>query len=238
MFEVTLKVLRGGTLLGAPLLAGAMLLAQAAQAAPAHDVRPYSADDANVLLNTPIDGPAPSQASCGPREILLDDGTCAATRAFSIAKMGTPAPAAQLTTRPASPPRAQLAPGKARSAVSAPRAAARAPGRQDVPLQFAMGSTELTPQSKANLVTLAKALAAPQHRAKRVRIVGHTDRSGRRETNLALSQRRADAAAEFLAGQGVDRARIDTLGVADTVMIEGVSPFDGRQRRVEITRSQ
>lgn len=219
----------------APLLAGTLLLAAAAPAlaAPAHDVRAFSVADANALLDTPVEEQA-GPVTCAKGEILLDNGTCAATRAFSIAKMGNKSEPAQLTTRPAQP-RAQLAPS---SRPATPVGARRINPAADVPLQFAVGSAVLSPGSRANLATLAKALGSAQHQGKRVRIVGHTDRSGTQQANLTLSQRRADAVAEYLASQGVDKSRIETLGLADTVMIPGVSPFSPRQRRVEITRVQ
>lgn len=217
-----------------PAMLAALLLASVAPAlaAPA-DVRAYSAADANALLDTPVEEQA-GPVACGKGEILLDNGTCAATRAFSIAKMGAPAQPAQLTTRPAQP-RAQLAPSTRPAGLVGARKIS--PGA-NVPLQFAVGSSDLSPQSRANLATLAKALTSTQHKGKRVRIVGHTDRSGTQQTNLTLSQRRADAAAEYLASQGVDRSRIETLGLADTVMLPGLSPLSPRQRRVEITRVQ
>ena len=215
------------------MVATLLLTAAAPAVASRPDVRAYSAADANTLLNAPVDEPA-GPVACAKGEILLDNGTCAATRAFSIAKMGAPAQPAQLTTRPAQP-RAQLAPSGRAAGPVAPRKVA--PGA-NVPLQFAVGSSDLSPQSRANLATLAKALTSAQHSGKRVRIVGHTDRSGTQQANLTLSQRRADAAAEFLASQGVDRSRIETLGLADTVMLPGVSPLSPRQRRVEITRVQ
>lgn len=218
----------------APLLTGALLLASApVLAAPAHDVRAFSAADANALLDTPVEEQA-GPVTCAKGEILLDNGTCAATRAFSIAKMGAKSEPAQLTTRPAQP-RAALAPS---SRPATPVGARRINPAADVPLQFAVGSAVLSPGSRANLATLAKQMSSAQHQGKRVRIVGHTDRSGTQQANLTLSQRRADAVAEFLASQGVDKSRIETLGLADTVMIPGVSPFSPRQRRVEITRVQ
>jgi outer membrane protein OmpA-like peptidoglycan-associated protein len=240
MAEVTVNALRN-----APFVLAALALPLAGAQAKPSDVRAYSAQEATDLLNAPVESENP-QAVCGPKEILLDNGTCAATRGFSLARIGSgnssSAPAAasapQLTTRPAQPRLQQYAPsGKPAAPLSAARKPAAA-ASSNVPLQFAVGSFELSAQSKTNLATLAHALNTAQHQGKRVRIVGHTDRSGKQETNLILSQKRADAVAEYLAGKGVDRSRIDTLGVADTAMIPGASPFSPRQRRVEITRVQ
>lgn len=44
-----------------------------------------------------------------------------------------------------------------------------------------------------------------------IRIEGHADERGTREYNLALGERRAHAAAEYLISQGVDKARVATI---------------------------
>ncbi|MCW6532195.1 MULTISPECIES: peptidoglycan-associated lipoprotein Pal [Sphingomonas] len=45
----------------------------------------------------------------------------------------------------------------------------------------------------------------------RVTIEGHCDERGTREYNLALGDRRANAAKNYLAGRGVDASRINTI---------------------------
>ena len=67
-------------------------------------------------------------------------------------------------------------------------------------------------------------------------IVGHTDAVGTSEYNQTLSQRRATAAANYLAAQGVSAGRLQAVGRGET---EALAPNDteaGRQlnRRVEI----
>jgi peptidoglycan-associated lipoprotein len=47
--------------------------------------------------------------------------------------------------------------------------------------------------------------------AKRVSIEGHADERGTRDYNLALGERRANAAKNFLASLGIDPARISTI---------------------------
>lgn len=47
--------------------------------------------------------------------------------------------------------------------------------------------------------------------AVRVTIEGHTDERGTREYNLALGERRANAAKNFLAAQGVDTSRMSVI---------------------------
>lgn len=67
-------------------------------------------------------------------------------------------------------------------------------------------------------------------------IVGHTDAVGTSEYNQALSQRRATAAANYLATQGVSSARLQAVGRGETEPLAANDTEAGRQvnRRVEI----
>ena len=67
-------------------------------------------------------------------------------------------------------------------------------------------------------------------------IVGHTDAVGTNEYNQALSQRRATAAANYLASQGVSSARLQAVGRGETEPLATNGTEAGRQlnRRVEI----
>ena len=67
-------------------------------------------------------------------------------------------------------------------------------------------------------------------------IVGHTDAVGTNEYNQALSQRRATAAANYLASQGVNSARLQAVGRGETEPLATNGTEAGRQlnRRVEI----
>ncbi len=47
--------------------------------------------------------------------------------------------------------------------------------------------------------------------AKRATIEGHCDERGTREYNLALGERRANAAKNYLVGMGIDAARVSTV---------------------------
>jgi outer membrane protein OmpA-like peptidoglycan-associated protein len=67
-------------------------------------------------------------------------------------------------------------------------------------------------------------------------IVGHTDAVGTGDYNQGLSQRRATAAANYLASQGVSAARLRALGRGETEPLATNDTEAGRQlnRRVEI----
>ena len=69
-----------------------------------------------------------------------------------------------------------------------------------------------------------------------VRIIGHTDNTGSDAINDPLSQRRADAARDYLAARGVDPRRILTAGRGEHEPVADNSTDAGRarNRRVEI----
>jgi peptidoglycan-associated lipoprotein len=74
---------------------------------------------------------------------------------------------------------------------------------------FGYDSYELDDEAKATLGKQAEWLA--RYPNVKVTIEGHTDPRGTREYNLALGDRRAQAAKNFLAGQGVSTARMSTI---------------------------
>lgn len=69
-----------------------------------------------------------------------------------------------------------------------------------------------------------------------VRLVGHCDHIGSQEYNLPLSQRRANAAREYLESKGIASNRIDTEGKGKRQPAATNETPEGRQlnRRVEI----
>jgi outer membrane protein OmpA-like peptidoglycan-associated protein len=99
---------------------------------------------------------------------------------------------------------------------------------------FPFDSSELLPDARTNLRRLADQL---QDEARTdVMIVGHTDSQGTDEYNQRLSERRARAAAEYLADQGVSSARLRSTGRGEREPIESNATESGRQqnRRVEV----
>ena len=101
-------------------------------------------------------------------------------------------------------------------------------------LLFDFDSDVVRSEAATNLRNLAASL--DKYPGSDLLIVGHTDSVGTDSYNLALSERRAQSAASYLASNGVDRSRVRARGLGET---EPVSPNDSeagrsRNRRVEV----
>jgi outer membrane protein OmpA-like peptidoglycan-associated protein len=101
-------------------------------------------------------------------------------------------------------------------------------------LLFDYDSDVLRPAARENLATLASSLE--KYPNTDLLIVGHTDSIGTDAYNQGLSERRAAAAANYLAGQGVARTRLRSVGRGES---EPVAPNDTdadrqKNRRVEV----
>jgi outer membrane protein OmpA-like peptidoglycan-associated protein len=101
-------------------------------------------------------------------------------------------------------------------------------------LLFDANSDVLSEQARTNLTTLAQSLQ--KYPNTNVMIVGHTDSTGSDSQNMAMSERRAAATANYLAAQGVSRTRMRSVGRGAT---EPAAPNDNeadrqRNRRVEL----
>ncbi|HVR72430.1 MAG TPA: OmpA family protein [Vicinamibacteria bacterium] len=99
---------------------------------------------------------------------------------------------------------------------------------------FPFDSASLKPEARDNLREVAQSLR--DNARTDVVIVGHTDSTGRAEYNESLSQRRARAAADFLAAEGVARGRLRTEGRGESEPIASNETEADRQRnrRVEL----
>lgn len=78
-------------------------------------------------------------------------------------------------------------------------------------LVFPSGAATLTDRNYPSLAELAAWLRANPDR--RVTLVGHTDASGGTETNIVLSERRADSVRAALVARGVPPGQIEARGV-------------------------
>ena len=101
-------------------------------------------------------------------------------------------------------------------------------------LLYDFDSDAVKPTARTNLQALAQSL--DKYPGSDLLILGHTDSVGTDDYNKRLSVRRADAAAEYLVAQGVERARIGTggLGEEEPVASNDDPTGRGRNRRVEV----
>jgi peptidoglycan-associated lipoprotein len=74
---------------------------------------------------------------------------------------------------------------------------------------FALDSSTLSQEARATLDRQAEWLG--RHQQVQVQIAGNCDERGTTEYNLALGQRRANAARDYLVARGVSSARISTI---------------------------
>lgn len=82
----------------------------------------------------------------------------------------------------------------------------------DIPTaHFAFDSAAIQSDASAALQALARCFVSGPLKGHSMRLVGHADPRGETEYNVGLGQRRAGSVAEFLAGNGVDRTRMQTL---------------------------
>jgi outer membrane protein OmpA-like peptidoglycan-associated protein len=100
-------------------------------------------------------------------------------------------------------------------------------------ITFETNSAKITRESRPTLDETVKVLKAnPKYD---VSIEGHTDDTGGRDYNVELSQKRADAVADYLVKNGVSRERVHTRGRGPDKPVADNSTAEGRaqNRRIE-----
>ncbi|WP_454020410.1 OmpA family protein [Azospirillum sp. Marseille-Q6669] len=196
-------------------------------------------------------GPALAQSAAAPAVPLgPNPSECEIQAAlFGAAGPGCPPivmkrpPPPPVAAAPPPAPASASAPAPAPVAVPAlpgpppdpPVAALKAGLRAAVGVGFDFTSARIGPGSQAVLDRSGAVRTAPGAAPARFRIVGHTDAVGGDAANRALSQRRADAVADYLAEQhGVRRDRLDTAGMGAREPLLPKKPKAAENRRVEI----
>jgi OOP family OmpA-OmpF porin len=103
-------------------------------------------------------------------------------------------------------------------------------------VNFQTGRASLTQSARAILLTVAQSLIG--NSSIRVEVAGHTDITGSRDTNMRLSQSRADAVRNFLIRNGVDDERLVARGYGPDEPVADNATVAGRaeNRRVELRR--
>lgn len=98
-------------------------------------------------------------------------------------------------------------------------------------LRFPSGQADLGPKNQALLKKVESAIATLE--PAKITIEGHTDATGRSETNKMLSERRAQVVGEFLKAEGnIDQNKIQSIGKgADEPVGDNNSPYGRAENR-------
>jgi hypothetical protein len=88
-----------------------------------------------------------------------------------------------------------------------------------VTVSFVPGSNEIDTNGRGALAGVATWLKNGDHRT--VRLVGYTDRAGSATANQKLSEKRAQAAKDFLLGRGIEPDRVMVFGHGEQDMLTG-----------------
>ena len=104
----------------------------------------------------------------------------------------------------------------------------------DSGILFDVNSATLRTAAQQNLTDLVRSLE--EYEGTDVLVVGHTDSTGEAAYNQTLSERRADAARNYLIGAGLASDRVRALGRGEAEPIGSNESEAGRQenRRVEV----
>lgn len=106
----------------------------------------------------------------------------------------------------------------------------------DLAVFYEFDSAALTPQAKALLADLGRALSSSRLAGTKYLFAGHTDAKGSKPYNQNLSERRALEAARFLAENfGIDPSRLVVVGFGEEYLADEARPNDAINRRVEVT---
>ena len=101
-------------------------------------------------------------------------------------------------------------------------------------VSFDFNRTDIKPQFYPSLNTVANTLR--EYNQTVVEVSGHTDDVGSDAVNQRISEQRANAVASYLMAQGVQRERLETVGMGKRFPIADNATEQGRarNRRVEI----
>ncbi|MFW3006821.1 hypothetical protein EA749_11220 [Acinetobacter radioresistens] len=102
-------------------------------------------------------------------------------------------------------------------------------------ITFDTNKSTIKPNFYTTLNKVAQTLTEDNKSA--ILVTGYTDSTGNDSINIPLSQARAQAVANYLAGQGVPRTRINAQGLGASNPIASNATAEGREqnRRVEIS---
>jgi len=103
-------------------------------------------------------------------------------------------------------------------------------------IHFETGKATIQPDSEQTLDQIVQLLK--NDLKLKLRVEGHTDNTGSKEANKALSQQRATAVVTWLQQHGIDASRLMAAGFGDTKPVADNSTEEGKakNRRVELVK--
>jgi OmpA-OmpF porin, OOP family len=102
-------------------------------------------------------------------------------------------------------------------------------------IQFDTDTPIVRPQSYETLGRIADALVHVSLLPYGFLIIGHTDATGKRENNVVLSQRRADAVRDVLVNTfKISSKRIQTIGLGEEQFIDAAHPTSAVNQQIQI----
>ena len=144
-----------------------------------------------------------------------------------------PAPTQTITVAPAPTPEPTPAPAPAPEEVHVSH------GHMTLEhqIQFDSGSDHIREDASQGPLNALVAVLRSNTQLRRVRVEGHTDERGGHGDNQSLSQRRAQAVADYLRGHGFPNVQFEAVGYGETQPLcrEDTDACHERNRRVEFT---
>lgn len=140
-----------------------------------------------------------------------------------------------LTPEPAPVVTRSLKVSRDNSALAAPKKKASA----SLLITFETNSAELTASARQQLDVVAAALKNDRLAEYSFNVEGHADPRGHSESNLVLSQQRAESVRQYLVAQhGIAADRLKAEGKGDTDLLNRKVPAAPENRRVTIVTNQ
>jgi peptidoglycan-associated lipoprotein len=138
--------------------------------------------------------------------VLVSSGGCAK-------KVATTTQAVEVKEKPIAPPQEEMTKEQPPAVMEQPIVRESGPGGTLVDIYFDFDRSDIRPDARQALEGNSQWLKVNSRG--RVQIEGHCDERGTTEYNLALGQRRAEAAKRFLVASGVDASRISTISYGE-----------------------
>ncbi|MDQ3059979.1 MAG: OmpA family protein [Pseudomonadota bacterium] len=116
-----------------------------------------------------------------------------------------------------------------------PRPASAKPAKASLLITFKTNSAALTPHAKQSLDVVGQALTSNKLADFRFAIQGHADPRGDSESNLRLSQLRAESVRQYLVQNNhIEDERLEAVGRGDKELLNTANPIAPENRRVTI----